>query len=246
VSRAEPFAAAVAELVRAARDVMETAGEVLRDGVRLADATDDPAEIWPDLVALDRMEAALKPFAGFPAVSGAGLTEAGGPPLTLVSPGTPSEPSASPAAETSGREGAADEILAARTTGAVGGKSVRGVCRELASGGLHRDAAAPSVPDASVGGRDVRGVEGHAAIQTAGDLGTATQPCEPPAAVLDTPRIAGIKPGRTSLAPDAVSLPARPHGGPEDQAGAAAPAYAAFAPGEQCGEPGCFCMRFFK
>jgi hypothetical protein len=34
------------------------------------------------------------------AVSGAGLTEAGGPPLTLVSPGTPSEPSASPAAET--------------------------------------------------------------------------------------------------------------------------------------------------
>jgi hypothetical protein len=224
VSRAEPFAAAVAELVRAARDVMETAGEVLRDGVRLADATDDPAEIWPDLVALDRMEAALKPFAGFPAVSGAGLTEAGVPPLTLVSPGTPSEPSASPAAETSGREGAADEILAARTTGAVGGKSVRGVCRELASGGLHRDAAAPSVPDASVGGRDVRGVEGHAAIQTAGDLGTATQPCEPPAAVLDTPRIAGIKPGRTSLAPDAGSLPARPHGGPEDQAGAAAPA----------------------
>jgi hypothetical protein len=33
-------------------------------------------------------------------VSGAGLTEAGGPPLTLVSPGTPTEPSASPAAET--------------------------------------------------------------------------------------------------------------------------------------------------
>jgi hypothetical protein len=130
-------------------------------------------------------------------VSGAGLTEAGVPPLTLVSPGTPSEPSASPAAET-------------------------------------------------LGDRDVRGVEGHAAFQTAGDLGAATQPCEPPVAVLDTPRIAGIKPGRTSLAPDDVSLPARPHGGPEDQAGAAAPAYAAFAPGEQCGEPGCFCMRFFK
>jgi hypothetical protein len=107
-------------------------------------------------------------------VSGAGLTEAGGPPLTTQG-AKPTEPSASPAAET-------------------------------------------------LGGRDVRGVEGHAAIQTAGDLGTATQPCEPPAAVLDTPRIAGIKPGRTSLAPDAGSLPARPHGGPEDQAGAAAPA----------------------
>jgi hypothetical protein len=200
---------------------------------RAGQESGNPADGWvgereefvlPSLLGLNAHFLLPKPVMDFLRVSGAGLTEAGVPPLTLVSPGTPSEPSASPAAETSGREGAADEILAARTTGAVGGKSVRGVCRELASGGLHRDAAAPSVPDASVGGRDVRGVEGHAAIQTAGDLGTATQPCEPPAAVLDTPRIAGIKPGRTSLAPDAGSLPARPHGGPEDQAGAAAPA----------------------
>jgi hypothetical protein len=151
---------------------------------RAGQESGNPADGWvgereefvlPSLLGLNAHFLLPKPVMDFLRVSGAGLTEAGVPPLTLVSPGTPSEPSASPAAET-------------------------------------------------LGGRDVRGVEGHAAIQTAGDLGTATQPCEPPAAVLDTPRIAGIKPGRTSLAPDAGSLPARPHGGPEDQAGAAAPA----------------------
>jgi hypothetical protein len=129
-------------------------------------------------------------------VSGAGLTEAGGPPLTLVSPGTPSEPSASPAAET-------------------------------------------------LGGRDVRGVEGHAAQRGKGDCPKADPACVIRSPLVDAGKSAwveagnqgspskeatipehpaGIKPGRTSLAPDAEPLPARPHGGPEDQAGAAAPA----------------------
>jgi hypothetical protein len=133
-------------------------------------------------------------------VSGAGLTEAGGPPLTLVSPGTPSEPSASPAAET-------------------------------------------------LGGRDVRGVDGHApgyasrssantwadGAGTPGGAWNAESPAEITARRAQASSGAGIKPGRTSLAPDAgMDVPARgvsltppdqpTHGGPEDQAGAAAPA----------------------
>jgi hypothetical protein len=132
-------------------------------------------------------------------VSGAGLTEAGGPPLTTQG-AKPTEPSASPAAET-------------------------------------------------LGGRDVRGVDGHApgyasrssantwadGAGTPGGAWNAESPAEITARRAQASSGAGIKPGRTSLAPDAgMDVPARgvsltppdqpTHGGPEDQAGAAAPA----------------------
>ncbi len=46
-------------LVSALEAVIETIAPVLRDGVRLADATDDPAIVWPELAVLDMCEAAL-------------------------------------------------------------------------------------------------------------------------------------------------------------------------------------------
>jgi hypothetical protein len=120
------------------------------------------------------------------AVSGAGLTEAGVPPLTLVSPGTPTEPSASPAAETlGGRDGI--------------GRTIR------AASGDH-SGSLPISADAGSG----RQTSDRAVISNETRI---------------TPHEAGQSlPTVPSLAPDAEPLPARPHGGPEDQAGAAAPA----------------------
>lgn len=60
-----------------------------------------------------------------------------------------------------------------------------------------------------VGGTGEGSTEGRAAIQTAGDWGTATPPCEPGrSSVLDTPRIAGLKPGPSPVAPTDGSQPA--------------------------------------
>jgi hypothetical protein len=91
---------------------------------RAGQESGNPADGWvgereefvlPSLLGLNAHFLLPKPVMDFLRVSGAGLTEAGVPPLTLVSPGTPSEPSASPAAET--QKDHADTTLPARPHG---------------------------------------------------------------------------------------------------------------------------------
>jgi hypothetical protein len=180
-------------------------------------------------------------------VSGAGLTEAGVPPLTLVSPGTPSEPSASPAAETlGGRQAGGVEGHAASECSSKraheGGRGFVGIKRAQSPSFV--ELAPPAYINARTSADVPRG-------------GNPTGQASP-----ETLTEAGIKPGPACLAPDAEPLPARPHGGPEDQAGAAAPAcrcghdawehtwrcHAQLAPDEWCDciewrevEPECVC-----
>jgi hypothetical protein len=132
------------------------------------DGRKTPQRYWPGF------------WTGCDCVSGAGLTEAGVPPLTLVSPGTPSEPSASPAAETLGG-GAGATPLRTIPAGEVG---------EMPPSVLQRAASNEGRPEAID--------SGHGASEQV--VAPVPAPDEP------------------------STLPARPHGGPEDQAGAAAPA----------------------